>query len=105
MDDPAFLPQPGDRWRYQLLYQLGFMDGDREQLNNVIELESQLIDATADDPIAEVDGHDAGSGTMNIFLLTNAPQDAHRTLQPIVRASAANYLMGGAPRRLSGARR
>lgn len=82
-------------WKYQLVYQFPFHDGDLEQFHNVRELEDRLIEATADDLIAEVDGHDAGSGTMNIFLMTNAPHDAARRLQPIVRASAANHARGG----------
>jgi len=91
-------------WTYQLVYQFAYIDGDLEQFDKMIELEDRLIEATADDPIAEVDGHDAGSGEMNIFLLTNAPQDAFDSLRPIVKASAAARSWGyrAAYRRLDG---
>lgn len=91
-------------WKYQLVYQFAYIDGDLEQFNKVIALEDQLIEATADDLIAEVDGHDAGSGTMNIFLLTNAPQEAYDRLEPIVDGSAVAREWGyrAAYRRLDG---
>jgi hypothetical protein len=91
-------------WTYQLVYQFAYIDGDLEQFNKMIELEDQLIEATADDPIAEVEGHDAGSGQMNIFLMTNAPQDAFDRLRPIIKASAAARSWGyrAAYRRVDG---
>ena len=40
----------------------------------MIEIEDVLIANLADDD--DVDGHDAGSGEVNIFIRTNAPKEA-----------------------------
>jgi hypothetical protein len=90
-DEVAVEPE----WKYQLVFQFPFLDADLEQFDKVIALEDQLAEATEDDPIAEVDGHDAGSGEMNIFLMTNEPRGTYKKLQTIIRGSAANHATGG----------
>ena len=56
--------------RYQLVLQWpASSSGD---FDAIVELEDHLIDVLSD--VADVDGHDFGSGTTNIFILTNEPQ-------------------------------
>ena len=81
-------------WNYQLVYKFPFLEGDIEQSDKVIELEDQLIEATADLSLAAVEGHDWGSGEMNIFLCTNAPQAACDQSEPTVNASRAARAWG-----------
>lgn len=81
-------------WKYQLVYQFPFLDGDMAQFLRVIALEDQLIGATAYRPVAEVDGHDAGSGEMNIFLMTDTPREAFDGLAPVVNPSSAAQAWG-----------
>ena len=55
--------------KYQLVIQFsGESEGDFDRL---IELEDELEELLSDE--SEVDGHDFGSGEMNIFILTNEP--------------------------------
>lgn len=91
-------------WEHQLVYQFPYVEGDTEQLGYLIALEDELYEATADLSVAAVYGHDAGSGEMNVFLLTREPREAHALLKPIVDGSRrrANRRL---PRRLSRSRR
>jgi len=44
-----------------------------EDYDGMIALEDEFIELLVD--VAEVDGHDVGSGTMNIFIFTDSPQE------------------------------
>jgi hypothetical protein len=65
---------------YQLVLQ--FPASGLEDYDAIIEIEDLLIDALGD--VDEVDGHDAGSGEMNIFILTNDPRRAFETVQGVL---------------------
>jgi hypothetical protein len=56
--------------KYQLVLQLPA--SSVEDYDELTELEEILIEGLGD--LGNVDGHDAGSGEMNIFLLTDDPQ-------------------------------
>lgn len=56
--------------RYQLILQWPVSGID--EYDNMISVEDALIDALGD--LALVDGHDAGSGEVNIFILTDNPK-------------------------------
>lgn len=59
--------------QYQLVLQLPGTSQDDFDL--LISLEESLADALEDTP-HDVDGHDFGSGTMNLFIDTNDPAAA-----------------------------
>ena len=54
---------------YQLVFQLPFSSID--DYDATIQLESQIANALGE--LGQVDGHDSGSGEMNIFVLTDRP--------------------------------
>ena len=56
--------------RYQLIFQ--FCDDSLEALDALVALEDELIGLLGES--ADVDGHDVGSGTTNIFIFTSDPQ-------------------------------
>lgn len=55
--------------------------------DSVIEVDSALIDSLSEGN--EVDGHDAGSGEMNIFVRTDNVQDAFVEIKGLLAARAA----------------
>jgi len=68
--------------KYQLVLQLpGTSIKDYDAM---IELEEAIIDNLGE--IGVVDGHDAGSGEMNIFIHTNQPQRAFDDLRELLTA-------------------
>ena len=58
--------------KYQLVLQ--WMASTIEDYDAMIQIENTLIDGLGEDH--EVDGHDAGSGEVNIFIHTNDPKEA-----------------------------
>jgi hypothetical protein len=56
--------------KYQLVIQ--FPEGLYDDLDEIAELEDRLDEQLLD---AEVDGHDIGSGEVNIFIHTNTPAE------------------------------
>lgn len=68
--------------KYQLVLQWPATSID--DYDSMVEIENVLIDQLSED--SEVDGHDAGSEEMNIFILTNAPERAFADVQRIVAA-------------------
>lgn len=68
--------------KYQLVLQ--FPAHDIQDFDSLIELEDIIEDALGN--LHEVDGHDFGSGEMNIFIFTDDPtgafESAKRTLEP-----------------------
>jgi len=75
-------------WSYQLVIQ--FDDEQGDAIDRVIAFEDELIELL--DGIAEVDGHDIGSGTASIFILTNKPKKLWERLEPLVEDTDANEL-------------
>ncbi len=82
--------------RYQLVIQFKFRDDDTTLQDQVLTLEDDLIERL-DPDVVDVDGHDAGSEEMNLFLFTNEPAAAFAQIKPIMLArslldrSAAAY--------------
>jgi hypothetical protein len=78
---------------YQLVLQ--FPDRWLWSFHSLIRLEDQLIRKLGDS--ACVDGHDCGSGEMNIFILTSQLVETFQTIRPLLarklwlRLSAAAY--------------
>ena len=59
----------GTKMKYQLVIQ--FVGESEDDFDHLIQLEDELEELLSDE--SEVDGHDFGSGEMNIFILTNEP--------------------------------
>lgn len=66
--------------KYQLVVQ--FDDESGEALDKVIALEDELIEML--DGVAEVDGHDVGSGTAYIMIETAKPKKVWEMIEPLV---------------------
>ena len=76
---------------FQLVLQ--FAPWDSERFDDLIALEERLIAAVG--RRASVDGHDAGSGEGNIFLLTDYPTEVLRDCIPVVQQSALRGFTAG----------
>jgi len=50
-----------------------------DDFDRMIALEEELITTLGD--VGEVDGHDAGQGEVNIFILTNEPRQIYERLR------------------------
>lgn len=68
---------------YQLVLQ--FSISEATDFDQLIDLETQLMVALAGKHI--VDGHDFGSGEMNIFIHTDDPGDAFDRSKPLIPVS------------------
>ena len=68
--------------KYQLVLQ--WPASSLEDYDCMIEIEDLLIEQLSDD--SQVDGHDQGSGEVNIFILTNAPERAFGDAKEILAA-------------------
>jgi len=66
--------------KYQLVIQ--FSGESEKDFEELISLENDLEDQLTTD--AEVDGHDFGSGQMNIFILTNEPRATFEEVKSIL---------------------
>lgn len=66
---------------YQLVLQ--FSGDSEEDLDAVVDLEDQLMEALGE--TAEVDGHDIGSGQTNIFIFTSDPQGTFEAARPLLQ--------------------
>lgn len=67
--------------------------------DEIVLIEDLLIDRI--DAIAQVDGHDAGSGEVNIFLLTEHPHKAFQTAKVALEEVGFLTNMKAAYRKLS----
>ncbi len=70
-------------FRYQLVIQFKFRDDDTTLQDQVLTLEDDLMERL-DPDVVDVDGHDAGSGEMNLFLFTDEPAAAFAQIKPIM---------------------
>ena len=66
---------------YQLVLQ--FTCNSMEELDAVVALEEALM-AELPGNLADVDGHDSGSGEANIFILTSAPNETFERARGVV---------------------
>ena len=65
---------------YQLVLQ--FRGDSLDDYDAMILLEEKLIEAFEN--IADVDGHDVGSGEVNIFILTTDPKTTFQQIKPVL---------------------
>lgn len=72
---------------YQLVIQ--FEASELRGFDELVALESSLADLAGLQ--AEVDGHDAGAGEMNLFLLSDHPEVAFAQCLPAVQASSLRF--------------
>jgi len=66
--------------KYQLVFQ--FRGDSLEDFDEIIALEEELIEKLGDS--ADVDGHDMGSGEMNIFIFTSDPARTFFEARPVL---------------------
>jgi len=66
--------------KYQLIVQ--FQNNSNYDFDWLIEVEDKLIETLRD---AEEDGHDIGSGEMNIFIFTNTPTKTFETVKNVLK--------------------
>jgi len=71
--------------RYQLVIQFKLRDDDIRLQDQVLALEDDLLEHLDPDEV-DLDGHDAGSGEMNLFLFTDDPAAAFAQIKPIITA-------------------
>src|SRR6266436_312490 len=69
-----------ERMKYQLVLQ--FPANSLADFDEMIALEEELIKALGKS--AKVDGHDAGSGEMNIFVHTDEPERILEKIRPVM---------------------
>jgi len=66
--------------KYQLVLQ--YPASSIKDYDAIIEIEDALVANLGDDD--EVDGHDAGSGEVNIFIRTDAPKEAFERVKSLL---------------------
>jgi hypothetical protein len=66
--------------KYQLVIQWPAFS--TEDYESMVKLEELLIDTLSDGD--ELDGHDAGSNEMNIFIRTDTPEDVFEEIQNVL---------------------
>jgi uncharacterized protein DUF695 len=66
--------------KYQLALQ--FPANSITDYDDLIAIEDALITELGD--TADVDGHDCGSGEMNIFIFVNEPEKIFETIRPVL---------------------
>jgi hypothetical protein len=66
--------------KYQLIIQ--FSGETEDDFEYLIDIENELEEMITGD--SEVDGHDFGSGEMNIFILTGEPTETFRQIKDIL---------------------
>ena len=81
---------------YQLVLQ--FPVSSEHEFESIISLETTLIAHLAN--LAKVDGHDAGSGEMNIFILTDNPEETFENIKDLVQKHKSPSCTAAAFRKL-----
>lgn len=71
--------------KYQLVLQQ--TGSSIEDYDRVIDVECELEELLGD--LADVDGHDFGSGEANIFIMTDDPKTTFNTVRPFLEESGA----------------
>ena len=72
--------------KYQLVIQ--FPEDLFKSVDEIASMEDQLDGSLVD---AEVDGHDIGSGEINIFIHTNSPENTFETVKNILEEKFFNF--------------
>lgn len=84
--------------KYQLVLQ--FTADSLEDYDRLVGLEDSLIEELGD--VANVDGHDFGSGTFNIFILTDDPKTVFGKAHSIVTRESVPNVLRSAYREMHG---
>ena len=84
--------------KFQLVLQ--FPANSIADYDEMIALEDELIEELGSS--AEVDGHDCGSGEMNIFIHTDEPKKVFETIRPVVAKRKLIESLVAAYRELTG---
>jgi len=84
--------------KYQLVLQ--FAADSIEDFDRLVTLEDRLIEEL--DDVAAVDGHDFGSGKLNIFVLTDDPVTVFGKAHGIVMNQGVANVMQSAYREMDG---
>src|SRR3954463_11065698 len=71
--------------KYQFQLVLQWPASSIDDYDSLIELEELLRSKISVG--SKVDGHDAGQGEMNIFILTNSPKEVFRELQSLLASN------------------
>ncbi len=89
-------------WSHQLVIQFPWPVGDIACFDRVAELELRIdaVLSAADDD--SVDGHDAGSGELNIFILSNTPAHTFQRIRPLIEEWAPGANVRAAYRDIDG---
>lgn len=74
--------------KYQLVLQ--WPASSIKDYDDMVWVEEALMDGLGD--IAEVDGHDAGSGSVNVFLMTDQPTEAFAAVQRVL--GSRDFMIG-----------
>lgn len=77
---------------YQLVLQ--FKGNAIPDFDSLVTLEDNLQRIV--EPIAEVDGHDIGSGELNLFVLTTDPVATFERAKPLLAEASLLHKVGGA---------
>jgi len=83
--------------RYQLVLQ--FSGDSLADFDAMVALEGELIEELTD---ADVDGHDVGSGEVNIFTITSDPERTFRAVRPVLERRQSLQTLTAAYRRAEG---
>ena len=84
--------------KYQLVLQ--FRGDSLSDYDTIVALEDELITELGDS--TDVDGHDAGSGETNIFILTDDPVATFRRSLPVLERTQALHNAKAAYRPVAG---
>ena len=76
---------------YQLVIQFPLTDASADDFDKLLVIENEL-DLTLRDT-HQVDGHDIGSGEMNIFIFTNNPNEAFELAKNTLSEKDLNKIM------------
>lgn len=76
--------------KHQLVLQ--FQGDDADTIDKVIALEDQLIEALDGSTSAEVDGHEAGDGVINLTLLSKNAAKTWEKIEPLIEDAASENL-------------
>jgi len=76
---------------YKLVIQFPLTDASADDFDKLLVIENEL-DLTLRDA-HQVDGHDIGSGEMNIFIFTNNPNEAFKLAKNTLSEKDLNKIM------------
>ena len=99
---PSSMPQRpyAAPFSHQLVVQFPWPDADLASFEHIADLELRIEALLAAVDEGCLDGHDAGSGELNIFILSNMPEQTFHRIQPLIEEWAPRSDVRVAYRRL-----